>query len=528
MKVSDKEKQQIQKIYQKYRSAGYRREAALKRTAKEVGRGRTTIYDNTVELYNPKPKERISVNYKPSWPKTAIITAWEIRVGIDKKFVETLKQMAKFYDAELFLTLCQESDINYVPQEIKDVFTIVTEDIEFNSNLKFKYVETNALLQSPLSGHQGAYPDTTTIVPGLIKEASTEPSQFYVKQLISTGSIGYLNARVNDYDDNEDEGLVKKWRSANTRRNGKTTAIAKNYVVPSALVIDVLDNKTFLTRFVTSLQNGVVFDLDKKFTPNGVSDSRPSALVVGDTHALSVDNDAIVASIDMIRDMGPRETILNDFFDGLSVNHHIIADPIKFKDVPTLEEEAKITRNLLEIVCDVSDQVVYLQSNHDNFLESWLSGPASMWRLNYNYAIACDLQTYRAQTGNHPIIKLLDLESIPNLNFVTEKENYYVGNVLVKHGHESINGARAGFKTMAKTYNRYVQGHLHTPAVFRNAAMAGLTAKLDQSYNVGASNWLHANVIIQPDGSLQLLPIIRGIWRNYNNDTNNRTSNSRT
>lgn len=512
MKVSDTEKAKIQKIYKKYREAGYRREAALKLTSKDTGWGRTTCYDNTVELYNPILDNKERVNYKPLWPKTVILTAWEIRVGVDLRFVETLKQMAKFYDAELFLTLCQESDLNYVPQELKDAFTIVLEDIDFNSNLRFKYVETNALLQSPLSGHQGAY-DGSTIIPGLIKEMRIEPSQFYVKQLTSTGSVGHLNARVGDYVGMEDEGFLKKWKSASTRRNGKTTAIAQNYVVPSALIIDILDNKTFLTRFVTSLDKGIVYDLNHKFTPDGVEDYQPSALNVGDTHAYNHDAEAVEATFEMIREWSPKEVILNDFLDGISVNHHIISDPIKFIDVPTLAEEAKVTRDLLDDFCDVSEKVVYIQSNHDNFLESYLSGPTQFWRLNYNYELACDLQHYRANTGKHPIIKLLDLESIPNLLFVSERENYYVGNVLVKHGHESVNGVRAGFITMAKIYNRYCQAHLHSPAVFRNAAMAGLTARLDQGYNVGASNWLHSNVLIHKDGSMQNLPIIRGVWK---------------
>ena len=110
---------------------------------------------------------------------------------------------------------------------------------------------------------------------------------------------------------------------------------------------------------------------------------------------------------------------------------------------------------------------------------------------------------------------LLGLDDIPKLRFVSEKEMYMIGDVVVKHGHEGLHGARVGFNTLAKVYNHYVQGHVHSAAVFRNAACAGSTADLDMDYNIGANAWIHANVLIQPDSSLQVLSIMQnGVWKN--------------
>lgn len=516
-KVTDKEKELIQKVYTKYRTAGFPREESLRRTSNDTGKGRTTCFDHTVELERPK-EEKKSLNFKAQYPKTYIFTGWEIRVGVDKKFVETLKQVAGFYDAELFLTPCQESDVAYMPAELTDTFKIVTENLKLNSNLRFRYVETNALLQSPLSGHIGAYPDSSTIIPGLTKELRSEPSQHYIKQLMSTGSIGHLNARAKDYDDFEDEGFVKKWKSVGTRRRGKATAIAQNFVMPSALIVDVIDDKTFLTRFVTSHKGGIVYDLNRKFTPNSVEEHQPSAILCGDVHAYEIEKSALQATKEMIKEFNPKEVIVGDFFDGASCNHHEMGDQIIFSKAPSIREEADMTISLLKEFCDISNKLVYLQSNHDDFLLSYLKYGDRMWRLNRNYEISCGLQFFCAVTGEHPITKLLEFNKFSNLKFVKDYENHYVGKLLVKHGHEGAGGARVGFQGMAKIYNFYAQGHVHAPAVYRNAVCVGLISKLFQGYNKGASAWGHSNALIHADGSSQLLNIIKGTWiRDYEN-----------
>lgn len=513
MKVLESERNTIRELYVKYRSQGLAKQSAREMISQKIGRGMTTIFDHTYDLDDPQMVTD-KKTFPIGWPKTYIITGWELRVGMDEKFIDCLKSMAKLYDAELLLVPVQASDARYLPEILSSTFHIVTEDVKFNNNLQLKYVETHALAQSPLTGHVGAYPDYTTIIPGLIKELRTEPSQHYVKQVISTGSVGYLNAEASDYTDTDDEKeFLRKWRTVSSRRHGRPTAIASNFVVPSALIVDVLDSETFVTRFVSSYRSGIVYDLDKKFTATGYEQSEPLALVVGDTHAYSANEDAIIATKEMIQALNPREVVLNDFMDNASVNHHEIASAVKFFRAPSIEEEARVTRALLEEFCEISRKVTYLQSNHDDFLIKVLDKSEQLWRLNGNYEICCELQLFRVREQLHPIIKLLNFETLSNLTFVSERENHYVGRVLVKHGHEGVSGVRAGFLTLARIYNFYAQGHSHNPGVYRNAMCVGTTADLDMDYAVGANAWLHANGLVQPDNSTQLLPIINGRWR---------------
>lgn len=509
MKISDEISQKIKDLYSKYRSLNYTKTEARAKVSSELNVGKTTVFDHT------QGKElEIEIDSKPlnvKAPTTLILTSWEIRIGIDWEFVNTLEVMAKEYNAQLILVPCNVSDVAYLPQEIKDKFSILVKDTKFNDNLQLKFVETSALVQSPLAGHIGAYPDYSTIIPGLVKELRTEPSNKYVKQLMSTGSIGSLDAKYTDYEVDDAE-FTKKWRNVVTRRHGKPTAIAKNYIEPSALVIDILDKKLFLTRFVTSRGNGVVYDLNKKFTPNGVEKHQPSALVAGDWHAYFADDISTKATKDMIRTLDPKQVVVQDFFDGASVNYHESTDAAMFSKAPSIDEETEITKKLLDDICRISNKVIWLHSNHEDFIIKLLNRGETAWRFNNNYERLCELQLYRLRGESHPIVKLMDLDGYKNLEFVRDIDNYVVDGVLVKHGHEGAGGARLGFLSLAKIYNNYCQGHLHSPAVYRNAVCVGTNSKLQLSYNKGASAWLPTNGLIHPDGTQQALAMIYGEW----------------
>lgn len=150
-----------------------------------------------------------------------------------------------------------------------------------------------------------------------------------------------------------------------------------------------------------------------------------------------------------------------------------------------------------------------MQSNHCNFLLSYLDGGEKYWRLNDNYNIAVCLQAFRIETGKHPIRKLLNLEA-RGITFVDEKVDHMCGKTLIKHGHEGSGGRRTTFQALAKIYGNYTQGHTHAPATIGNACCAGLNAKRDQNYMVGANAVAHADVIIHDDGAQQLIMTIRG------------------
>lgn len=446
---------------------------------------------------------------------TYILLAWEIRVRVDPAFLDIIDQIAKDYSAEVCVTVLCPTDVTYMPERLKK-YRLLMEDFEFNDNISFKYVPTHALAVSPLSGWSGAF-DKTVVIPGLVKELVTEKTATHCKQLITTGSVGTLDAYMSQYRHIKDEadklGLIRRWSLVQNRVGGKPHEIAKSHIKPSALIINVLDKKIFLTRYITMERSGVVYDLKTKYSAYKTkASSRPSAIVVGDLHAYVASKSKVEATLDMIKDLNPHCVVLQDAFDGTSINYHEMNDYVKMIDVPTLEEEARVTKESVDKFAALA-KVYYLESNHDNFVTKFLSKENNYCFRN-NYAKAIELRHWQVNNRlRHPIIKLLELDSIKNLKFVPAKESLYINDVLVKHGHEGIAGQRVSFRTLARVYNCYVQGHNHTPSVYRNAASVGTSSELDLDYNIGASGWMHADVLIQPDSSLQCLPVIDGVWK---------------
>lgn len=467
--------------------------------------------------YKETPKDTKVKKFKKNlqFPKTLIFTSWEIRVGLNKSFIDILKQIANYYEAELFLSSVWPDDLQFLPPEF-DNFQVLMADWKINDNLMFKYVPTHALCSSPIAGWAGAH-DSSIIVPGLIKDLVTEKSNKFCKQIISTGSVGRLNAFLTHYNHVEDEEnrtkLMKRWSFVQNRRGGRAYEIAKQFTVPCALIVDVLDNKTFLTRYVTMEKDGTVYDKNLKFMAGKPypERSRPEAIVLGDQHAYIADETATKASLEMCESLNPKAGVVNDFFDGSSVNHHEWNDFANVVEFPSITEEAQITRMLLDKYIDVLDTVYYKQSNHDDFLIKYLSNENN-YKLGKNYKEAISLRLWQLENKRHPVIKVLELDKIKNLKFVSSKENLVIAGVSVIHGHEGVSGRRAGFRAQQRIYNRLVQAHEHSPNVYRNGALCGTNSILNPNYTIGASGWMAANVLIQPDGSLQLLPIINGVW----------------
>ncbi len=457
--------------------------------------------NKVISFHNLKQLPETEIKRTPV-QKTFIITGWELRVAPNYKFVDCLRQIAKTFDAELLLTSCYAPDLSFLPPELRHTFRILEKDEHFNDNLFFKYTETHALASSPLLGWKGAF-EKTTIIPGLIKELETEASTKYCKQIMSTGSVGYLDPDLESYgwvSASNDENFRKSYakRMTGMRSQKKTTAIAKEYVKPSAVIVHVLNDKQFLTRYVTMETDGVVFDLDKKYTAgkSRPEASRPAFLNISDTHEWFADETALKASYEQIAWLKPHEVFLNDFVDGISANHHEKDRAIVYHNAPSIKTEINQAVERMKLIkqkCDtVGASLGYIKSNHCDFFEKILDAGEKYWRMNYNYDTCIEIQHKRTTTGLHPIQILIDFDAL-GIKYICDRSNYKSVGVNIKHGHEPINGKRSTFKGLVQHYNQVSVNHFHAPKVFRNGACGGLTAIVDMPYMRGLSAAMSAN-----------------------------------
>ena len=501
--------------------------AVRKKLSAKYNLAYSTIYKITTNGYKSSSNNvTVPANYevkkppqiKHKYPKTYIFLGWEIRVELSG-FIKIVDQLQQDHNAEVFVTCLWPDDVSYLPTELQK-YNLLLNDLQLNNNLIFKYVPTHALAMSPVQGWDGAF-DKSAIIPGLIREVKTAMTDKHCKQIMTTGSLGCLTAQFEQYNHiTESSSRIefhKRWAVVNTqnRRGGRNYEIARTYTKPTALIVDIIDENTFLSRYVSmEPKSNCAYDLNKKYTVNGSSPqiSRPSALVVGDVHAYGIDQQKFSATKDIITTLNPEKVVIQDVFDGASINHHEFKDYANVVKFPSLSEEARITKNVISDFCTIADKVIYLHSNHDDFLVKFLA-EESNYKVNNNYQTALELRSWQIGTDKHPIIKLLSLDEFKNLKFISVFDNLYISGILVKHGHEGIAGRRVGFRPLLKIYNGYIQGHTHSPEVYRNGMCVGTTSKLKMGYNYGASAWMHTDGLIQPDGSIQSINVINGVWR---------------
>ena len=428
-----------------------------------------------------------------------LISTYSQKTTVDRDFLKLLKKVANHYKAKSLLV---ENDFAYdengfkvpLPREL-DYFSLVEKDLILNENLEIKLIKNEALLIDPLAGLQGAFPDKSVIVPGLIMSLNTEPSPRLCKQLMTTGSVG----RVRE--------------SSTVGRSGRRWAIAREFIVPSALLVHVKNDKIFFTRYLSYRKSGVLYDLNLKFTLDKEKPTvcRPD-IVRGDDHVAQQDPEANRGTNDLIRYIRPKSIVLNDTFDGISCSYRDSGKTADTHNRISIAEEAKLTREFILTQTKLADIVYYLDSNHDDFLIKFLDNRNGWITDSKNYQTCIDLESARAK-GRRPIIELLGLDTIPKLKYIHTTDKLFINGIFTCHGHRGVRGSRPNFKALAKVYNFYNQNHTHVPGVFRNAVCGGLNGRKDMSYNDHTSGWLTANTAIHEDGSQQLIPIIDGLWR---------------
>jgi hypothetical protein len=236
---------------------------------------RKTVSTN---IKNQTKNNKFPESKNKSIAKTYIVTSWDIRTSIDPKFIDILLQLTDYYSAKLYIqSLNSKNNENWFAAAIQKrcslklkeklapkIFEFIDDEC-LSANLQFKQIDVNPTAASVISGFEGVF-DKSTILCGLIKELKTEKSLIAGKQIMSTGSIGRLDAKLAAYNllsPVDFKELEKVWNR--TKENTKTFQIAKELIEPSALIVDVVDDKIFFTRFVTMRKSGIVYDRNLKF-----------------------------------------------------------------------------------------------------------------------------------------------------------------------------------------------------------------------------------------------------------------------
>lgn len=365
-------------------------------------------------------------------------------------------------------------------------------DVTFNQNLRAVDLKKNPQLLRPLTGVDSYARRQSVIV--------AHPRQH--KEFVATGNSSHPHSM-------ESTGVINfpGYQDNNIGR------VARDRHVQGGIVVEI-DGPRFFTRKVRFDAKGGYYDLDG-YTLKGktVRGHRIEALVIGDLHVGHHCPMLMRALYEIIAVLRPRRIFFHDAFDGLSVSPHL-TDYDRARRASWAESilsEAALNREVMREVrkhAPSDCELVWVESNHNNFLQRWLKSGAYM-KDPVNFAIAHQLMLDMFADKN-PLERLINGEG-HLATLLGPNDDYFVaGWQCANHGHRGVNGTKGSRATLKKSAVKSITGHTHTDFSEDDLEGVGCWTKLDHGYNVGSSTWIRTLAVIQPDGSVQkITPIER-------------------
>ena len=442
---------------------------------------------------------------------------------VHKEFLQSLEVASEYYNAEIiagswtynttgFQNLEKDSEGVWYDPLIRGY--IVEEPVMLADDLVFA-AELNILptAVNPLSGLHSYSKGYSAIVPHAKVQMESLPTHKSkpARSLFTTGSV--------------------------TKRNyiaKKSGQKASFHHVFGALLVEVSDDGNwFVRQLIAETSTGHFYDLDKKFTPEGVTDGhRAEAITYGDIHSEKMDWDACIASFgrtgnSMVDVLRPKYQFVHDVMDFTTRNHHNRNDPYFRWETNhhLVQQDINEVCSTLKMMDRGDTQTVVVESNHDLALKRWLK-EADYKNDNIHNAITYLelqkrlLEAIRERDEDFNIFEWKVKKTDPSLSecrFLKTDESFMIcGKDGIEngcHGHNGANGSRGGVGVFQKMGTRYTVGHSHTPAIKDGVYVVGVLGELDMGYNIGGSSWQHANCVTYQNGKRSLYFIKNGKWR---------------
>lgn len=309
-------------------------------------------------------------------------------------------------------------------------------------------------------------------------------------------------------------GTVSIPKYSNTRAG--SLAMQDNTL--GGLVVEVEDNKRFYIRPVQYKDGGFI-DLGVKYKSNGDVELgiKAEAIVWGDLHLTEEDPEALLASIDQVNKLGASEVFIHDVCSWNSVNHHDKSACIikAGSRIHTLEDDYNYTAQALDDIIQHLDKasLVIVKSNHDLWIKKWVN--EGEFIKDKNNSIVGARAFIDFCEGKDPIEKEIKsrMEHNERVFFLKQEQSVKVaGYELGQHGENGANGSRGSIQSLGRAHDKIVVGHSHSPNIFYSAIQVGTNSKLHLPYAIGASSWMHANCVIYPNGTFQLITFLDKNW----------------
>ena len=418
--------------------------------------------------------------------KRFIITTAVTGCRAHSGFVKALENYCSKRSAHVLLTMASDPTHNkFAPganygtvdsqlAKSKHIST-VSHDVPLNSNISISTIKVAAKQIDPATSMcRIAAVAGSFIFASPKQRLKMVPQQngAFPKCVMTSGAITYADYTTDNY------------------MSGRTAWIASHDHTIGAIIVEIQDNEVFHFRQIQAAIDGSFIDLGIQYNTNGTTTKvKPEAFVLGDWHAGSTSPTAKAAWKEVIKELGVKQLIMHDLFDGSSINHHerhnvIAQHKTAHSDLNSLKSEIEFLAKDLDELTSWVDKVIVVKSNHDDFLNRYLQ---SGWYVkdptNHRYALELAIAY---MDGGDPLEFAMAQETLkrPNkINWLAMDESYKIADIeLGVHGHRGSNGARGSIQSMELGYGRSVSGHSHTPGILRDAWAVGTSTHLKLGY----------------------------------------------
>jgi hypothetical protein len=298
--------------------------------------------------------------------------------------------------------------------------------------------------------------------------------------------------------------------------------------VIGALLVEA-DQKTglFYTRHLLGMSDGSFYDLDKKWSEDGVTDAQVIAITFGDLHADRRDREAFDAQFEdggLVSVLKPQHVILHDVLDFHSQSHHndYFERVRKFHNKESsVRAEVSKTFDVLNWAATKTDaEFSVVGSNHEEHADRWLRDHMKADDLenasiyHHTKAALVDAAIANKPTTAFQYWATKYLDHADRFQFLGRNDSFKLGPIeYSQHGDKGPNGARGARGAFVKVGTKMVIGHSHSPGIDDGVYQVGTSSELFLGYNSGFSSWFHTHCIQYQNSKRTLINVIGGKWR---------------
>lgn len=478
-----------------------------------------TAFNKVIDEYSFTDEEFNKLNDEIKKYDRFVITSAVTGCNVHQPALDALKNYCKKNKAKLLVLPCSDPASNRKNKWSLDYrlskSSVVFRDLNLNSNFFLSTIKLSAKQLNPLTGLSRIGQRSGSFVYASPKQSleyvANSSAKKIPRALMTTGAITKPQYQTEKY------------------MSERTAYIADHDHVMGAIIVEVKDDKIFFFRQIQmEPKTGAFIDIDTKYFADGrTTKVRADLVQLGDYHVGEHDPDTSKVAKEICDAVNPKYLTVEDFFTGMSVNHHTIGRPIT-RSMNTEEGFYRLMDELNENASELErllswgnfDQLIVKYGNHEDFLYRWLDSRNFIEdAVNYRTAISLTNAVLNKGWKNPFEFAMRELCKIGDndrIRFLQNEDESFVINGIENgaHGHRGGNGSyNPGMQGIEKAYGAANVGHTHSAAILRGVFRVGTSSFLKVSYNKGPSSWTQTHLIQHENGSRQLINCIRGEWR---------------